>query len=117
VKTDANAKVHFYRDDDGCPGQGEACATKPYLVAGDTVLVAQEVPGWSCVWYSGKKHEFVGWMPTKSGKAAGFTAQRSPNGPVNGMPKWVTMKFITSGKGRLTSTDRRPGMAERFARI
>ncbi|SFE22586.1 hypothetical protein SAMN05216563_10413 [Phytobacter palmae] len=66
VKVDGDAKVHFYRDDDGCPGQGETCATKPYLVAGDTVLVAQEVPGWSCVWYSGKKHEFVGWMPTKT---------------------------------------------------
>ncbi|MCL6362248.1 hypothetical protein CUU45_17980 [Pectobacterium polaris] len=57
-------KVHFYDDDirDGCPDNKAVCQSKTSLKAGDSVLVAQEKNGWSCVWHFGKKSEFVGWM-------------------------------------------------------
>ncbi|WP_233967675.1 hypothetical protein [Pectobacterium polaris] len=57
-------KVHFYDDDirDGCPDNKAVCQSKTSLKAGDSVLVAQEKNGWSCVWHFGKKSEFVGWI-------------------------------------------------------
>ncbi|WP_174866826.1 hypothetical protein [Pectobacterium polaris] len=57
-------KVHFYDDDvrDGCPDNKAVCQSKTSLKAGDSVLVAQEKNGWSCVWHFGKQSEFVGWM-------------------------------------------------------
>ena len=50
-------KVHFYDDDvrDGCPDNKAVCQSKISLKTGDSVLVAQEKNGWSCVWHFGKK--------------------------------------------------------------
>ncbi|MEN5014776.1 hypothetical protein ABEH87_00240 [Erwinia sp. Eh17-17] len=59
-------QVHFYDDMDGCPEKGESCARKAYLVPGNTVLVAQTKPGWSCVWYFAKKRDFTSWIPSAS---------------------------------------------------
>ncbi|WP_049855307.1 hypothetical protein [Dickeya fangzhongdai] len=58
------AKVHFYDDDSdkGCPENQALCQQKAYLINGDGVIVAQEKSGWSCVWYFGRKSEFVGWL-------------------------------------------------------
>ena len=54
--------VHFMNDMLACPYDTEKCAMKAYIVKGDNVLVAQRQDGWSCVWYHGRRHEYVGWM-------------------------------------------------------
>ena len=58
----AGPRVHLYNDDEGCP-EAETCRQKAYLVPGDEVLVAQRDGAWVCVWYFGKRREYVGWLP------------------------------------------------------
>lgn len=56
-------KVPFRDDAEGCP-QAASCVRKAYLVKGDAVLVSSSESGWSCAWYFGRAHEFVGWLPS-----------------------------------------------------
>ncbi|MGX9217261.1 hypothetical protein ACWV27_02440 [Massilia varians] len=58
-----NEKVHFLEDYDGCPSKCAACKRPAYLVPGDEVLVSKRTAGFACVWYQGRKHESVGWIP------------------------------------------------------
>ncbi|MGM3175119.1 hypothetical protein [Dickeya lacustris] len=64
IKASEGNKAYFYDDDTdkGCPANQALCQQKAYLIEGDSVLVAQERDGWSCVWYQGKKSTFVGWL-------------------------------------------------------
>lgn len=57
-------KLYFYSDEQGCPDT-PSCQTKSYLIAGDKVIVNAVNEGWACAWFSGKKHETVGWLATK----------------------------------------------------
>lgn len=56
-------RVHFRDDGADCPG-ADHCLQKAYLVDGDRLLVSTSADGWTCGWYSGKKRDFVGWLPT-----------------------------------------------------
>jgi hypothetical protein len=37
-----------------------------YLIPADEVLVGKSTADWACVWYQGRKHDFVSWMPRKN---------------------------------------------------
>ena len=65
IKIAPNARSYFYDDGEKCPYQS-SCKQKAYIINGDELLVAQQQDGWSCVWYQGKRHEFVGWMKSKN---------------------------------------------------
>lgn len=43
-------KVHFFKDDDGCPSRSAECMRASYLVPGDKVLVGKSTADWVCVW-------------------------------------------------------------------
>lgn len=65
VEATTTPQVHFRDDDQGCP-ENQKCIQKAFVVTGDKVLVGKEAEGWSCVWYFGKKHEFVGYVPSNN---------------------------------------------------
>jgi hypothetical protein len=51
-------------------------------VAGDEVLVGKRRNGWACVWYQGRKHEWVSWIPARH-----VAARAAP--PIDGLRGWV----------------------------
>ncbi len=65
LNIEKGARAHLRSDEEGCPAK-DSCVTKAFLIGGDKVLVSDEKEGWSCVWYFGKKREFVGWLPSSS---------------------------------------------------
>ena len=59
--------VHFFDDNDGCPGaprNGAVCQSKSYLIPGDTLLVGREDRGWICGYYrkTPTGRDFAGWI-------------------------------------------------------
>ncbi|WKJ91733.1 hypothetical protein QZJ86_06235 [Methylomonas montana] len=57
-----NVRSYFYDDEKGCP-ERSSCMLKSYLVKGDKVLFSELGDDqWVCVWYFGKRHEYVGLM-------------------------------------------------------
>lgn len=66
VQGPPNEPVHFYDDNDGCPAKGAACRRPSYLVPGDAVVVGKRSADWACVWYQGRKHESVSWIPMRN---------------------------------------------------
>lgn len=62
VTGEAQSRLYFFEDMDGCPSRGAACQTKRYVVPGDELIVGKQHGEWSCVWYAGKTHETVGWV-------------------------------------------------------
>lgn len=60
----APARAYFFNDEQGCPA-GKGCQTSAYLRPGDQVILNQVLGDWACVWYPGKAHETVGWVPQK----------------------------------------------------
>lgn len=54
-------KTHFYDDGKNCP-YAPICQTKSYLIKDDILLLNQKTKQWVCGWYSGPKHESVGWL-------------------------------------------------------
>jgi len=63
-----NAKVHFLKDDEGCPKTKDLnCQAKSYVIPGDQVLVSRKYGNWVCSWYQTKQeNETVGWLPAES---------------------------------------------------
>jgi hypothetical protein len=59
-------RIHFFDDLDGCPSKGVQCMRSSYLVPGDQVIVGKTTAEWACVWYQGRKHESVSWVPKKN---------------------------------------------------
>ena len=59
-------KVHFLDDMEGCPSKGAVCMRAAYLVPGNEILVGKRTADWACVWYQGRQHEFVSWVPRKN---------------------------------------------------
>ncbi len=58
------ARIHFLKDDEGCPSPEVKCETKSYLITGDEVLVSRTYGQWICGWYQpAKGSETVGWLP------------------------------------------------------
>jgi len=96
----ANEPVHFYDDNDGCPAKGAACRRPSYLVPGDAVVVGKRSADYACVWYQGRKHESVSWVPLK------HVALR-PARPLDRAGDWTglwgdggsTIRIAPAGKG------------------
>lgn len=65
LNIDKGARAHLRSDEEGCPAEAR-CVTKAFLIGGDKVLVSAEKEGWSCIWYFGKKREFVGWLSSSA---------------------------------------------------
>lgn len=67
-------KIHFLGDDDQCPDEGgKKCEKKPYLIAGDQVIVARKYKNWVCSRFvnrnkKGKVYEVTGWLPAEQVK-------------------------------------------------
>jgi hypothetical protein len=58
------ARIHFFKDDEGCPLYDVKCELKSYLITGDQVLVSRRYGPWICAWYQpAKGSETVGWLP------------------------------------------------------
>lgn len=62
VTGEAESRLYFFDDMDGCPSRGAACQSKSYVVPGDELIVGKQRGDWSCVWYAGKSRETVGWV-------------------------------------------------------
>lgn len=75
-------KVHFFGDMDGCPAHKETCVRPAYLVPGDRVVIGKSNAEWSCVWYQGRKHESVSWVPKKN-------VALLPPSPMDPIGDWV----------------------------
>ena len=75
-------KVHFFDDFDGCPSNGAQCRQSTYLVPGDEVLVGKTTADWACVWYQGRKHEYVSWVPKKN-------VSLHPASPIHPVADWI----------------------------
>jgi hypothetical protein len=75
-------KVHFFEDLDGCPSSGAQCMRPSYVVPGDEVLVGKRTAEWACVWYQGRKREFVSWIPKKN-------VVLRPAPPIHPVSDWV----------------------------
>jgi hypothetical protein len=73
-------KVHFFDDLDGCPSKGASCMRAAYLIPGDQVVVGKSTAGWACVWYQGRKHESVSWVPRKNVALLPASADRPAQG-------------------------------------
>ncbi|MEE7545901.1 hypothetical protein HF319_01525 [Xanthomonas sp. Kuri4-1] len=60
-------RLHLLGDSDGCPGKGEAaCRQGPYVVQGDTVVLAQRRGGYACAFYPNKVGGSAGWVAEAS---------------------------------------------------
>lgn len=59
---EAKSRLYFFDDMEGCPSRGAECQSKSYAVPQDELIVGKQHGDWSCVWYSGKTHETVGWV-------------------------------------------------------
>lgn len=59
----AGGRLYFHGDMDGCPSAGPQCRSARYVVTGDELIVGKQRGDWHCVWYAGKEHETVGWVP------------------------------------------------------
>ena len=108
VQGQPGERVHFFDDYNGCPSKGATCMRAAYLVPGNEVLVGKSTADWTCVWYQGRKREFVSWVPRKN------VAIR-PAAPVHPVRGWVglwsdgagTIRISASGKGdRLHASSR-----------
>lgn len=66
IRGQKTEKVHFFDDSDGCPSNGAKCELPTYLIPGDEVLVSKNIDDWACVWYQGRRHESVSWVPKKN---------------------------------------------------
>jgi hypothetical protein len=64
IKGEKGSRVHFYGDEEGCPGPAAKCRQKAYVIPGDEVLTSRTFGDWVCVWYQrARGAETVGWLP------------------------------------------------------
>ena len=59
------ARAVFLDDSDGCPWEGEKCATSAYVVPGDTVIVSRVRNGFACAFYPSPGGGTAGWLATR----------------------------------------------------
>lgn len=64
VKGEKGSRLHFYGDEEGCPGPAAKCRQKAYLIPGNEVLTSRTFGDWVCAWYQpARGAEKVGWLP------------------------------------------------------
>jgi hypothetical protein len=57
-------RAYFHEDAEGCPWQGEACASRAYVISGDTVILSKIRNGYACAFYPSKGGGTAGWLPS-----------------------------------------------------
>lgn len=55
----------FQDDAQGCPWEGNKCATKAYVVPGDTVIISRVRKGFACAFYPSSGGGTAGWLATR----------------------------------------------------
>ena len=95
--------VYFHDDDQGCPTLAK-CRKNAYLVKADEVLVSKIQEDWACVWYQGKKSEYVGWMPAEALQEAKEIPIRNTDwiGTWRGSVAWIKIAKTQGSKLRIT---------------
>lgn len=68
VSVSAGQPAAVFPDGEGGP-DSSSCSQKDALKKGDKVLIAHASDRWSCVWYSGKHSEVVGWIASQNIRA------------------------------------------------
>lgn len=68
VMVSADQQAAVFPDREGCP-DSSSCSQKDALKKGDKVLIAHASDRRSCVWYSGKHSEVVGWIASPNIRA------------------------------------------------
>lgn len=58
-------RAMFQDDTDGCPWEGDRCATRSYVLPGDTVIVSRVRNGYACAFYPSKGGGTAGWLATR----------------------------------------------------
>ncbi|HWS89789.1 MAG TPA: hypothetical protein VN282_22670 [Pyrinomonadaceae bacterium] len=63
VRGEKGSRVHFYGEEEGCPGPDVKCRRKAYLVPGDEVITSRTFGDWVCAWFQpARGAETVGWL-------------------------------------------------------
>lgn len=63
ARVNGSERLRFLEDMEGCPGKGtQACATRAYVVPGDTVLVSTLHGAFACAFYPSKGGGTAGWV-------------------------------------------------------
>ena len=58
-------RAPFHDDTQGCPWEGEKCATSAYAVPGDVVIISRVRNGFACAFYPSKGGGTAGWLATR----------------------------------------------------
>ncbi|MCB2047307.1 MAG: hypothetical protein KDE32_03670 [Novosphingobium sp.] len=93
-RTDGRAV--FQDDNDGCPWQGKTCATKAYVVPGDTVIINRVRNGYACAFYPSKGGGTAGWLATRQINLTPVDTRPSPD-------RWLGT-WSSEGNPRVTIT-------------
>lgn len=88
----ASDKVYARGDWDGCPEQA-SCKQKGYLIKGDRVLATKPSDGWVCIYYLGKKSDYVGWVKQQELRDISVPVAAKLDGWLG---KWVSIGAINS---------------------
>jgi hypothetical protein len=91
-------RAAFHDDSDGCPWEGRDCATKAYVVPGDTVIISRARNGFACAFYASKGGGTAGWLPTRQIILTPIDTRTRPE-------RWAG-SWSSEGNPRLTFTER-----------
>lgn len=58
-------RLYFLEDREGCPGAGQACRTRSYLVPGDSVVISSIYNGFACGFFPNATGGTAGWLDTR----------------------------------------------------
>jgi hypothetical protein len=98
VQGQKGERIHFFNDLNGCPSKHASCMRVAYLVPGDEVLVGKTTADWACVWYQGREHESVSWVPRKN-------VVMRPAPPLHPVRDWVGVWSYGSGAIHISPSD------------
>ncbi|MBM3595477.1 MAG: hypothetical protein FJX31_06785 [Alphaproteobacteria bacterium] len=88
----------FQDDSEGCQSEGKDCATKAYVVPGDTVIISRVRNGYACAFYPSKGGGTAGWLPTRQINLTPIDARTMPE-------RWIGSSS-SEGNPRLAITQR-----------
>ena len=91
-------RAQFHDDSDGCPWEGEKCATRAYVVPGDTVIVSRVRNGFACAFYPSPGAGTAGWLATRQINLSPVDTRPDPK-------RWLGT-WSSEGNPRVTFADK-----------